>query len=176
VADATPGGPRQPATPPEPAAKPEQAAPALPAVPQAAVDNRSLALQDDDKIVSSVPLAEGDVDADDLEKRNKARRGEQEITLRKHYAFWILGVMIAEVLSIMGFFAANAIGTFSGCISTVCAHFTFHVSDDLFKAYMYAASGVFGVGLWVTRSLFPGDGKGTGFLDFVLALFGKKRD
>lgn len=175
MADANPGDAHPAPTPPETTVKPAEPPGDPPAAAQLAQSN-SPALQDDEKIVSSVPLAETDVDADDLEKRNKARRGEQEITLRKHYAYWILGATVVEILSIIVFFAADGIGKFSGCQWFVCANFTFHVSDDLFKAYTISASAVIALGLWVTRSLFPGDDKGTGFLDFVLAIFGKKRN
>ena len=116
-------------------------------------------MPDDDAIVSSVRLGEGDVDLVDLQKRLEHDRGRQDLRLRKHYAYWILGVMIAEVVSVMGFFAADGLRWI-------------HVSDELFKNYTWSASVVIALALWVTRSLFPGE-KG-GLWDFLLAMFGKK--
>ena len=78
--------------------------------------------------------------------------------------------MIAEIVSLMLFFVADGLGQIPG------TKLTFHVSDELFKTYTYSASVVTALALWVTRSLFPGESEGGGFWDFMLALFGKKRE
>jgi hypothetical protein len=131
--------------------------------------------QGDPQIVSSVPLNEADADADDLEKRNKALQNKQSLELRKHYAYVVSGITIGQICLTTMFFLLEGIGTFAGCPDVKkCWHFTFHVSDDLFKTYMWAASAVVAIGFWVTRSLFPAESHN--FLDFLASLFGKKSE
>lgn len=126
----------------------------------------------DPKLLSSVQLTESDISADDLEQRNKALQAQQSLKLRKHYAYVVLWLTTAQIVIMPALFLMEGIGTFAGCPNVAkCWHFTFHVSDDLFKAYIYSAAAVIAIGFWVTRSLFPAEG--SNFWEFLLGIFGK---
>ena len=133
--------------------------------------------QEDPKIASSVSLDESDINAGegDLEKRNKALQYQQSLKLRKHYAYFVLFMTVGQIILTAVFFLMDGIGTFAGCPDVKkCWHFTFHVSDDLFKVYTYSAAAVVAIGFWVTRSLFPAEGHN--FWDMVAGVFSKKSE
>lgn len=112
-------------------------------------------------VVKSVPLQDDDVGAEDLEKRIKRDRHNQDLGLRDRYAGSVLWISVGQIIGINVFFALDAIGSIPG------TSLPFKVSDDLFKVFAISVfAAVIAVFYGVTRSLFPGEGLWASIVDF----------